>query len=74
MKSEKYFIIATTLITLIKRHFDNDKRNIVIIVKPASIMAVEKDGYIAVIPINITRGLTDKLVEKRKGAALELEK
>ena len=42
--------------------------------KPASIMAVEKDGYIAVIPINITRGLTDKLVEKRKGAALELER
>lgn len=26
------------------------------------------------VPLNITRGLTDKLVEKRKGAALELER
>lgn len=29
---------------------------------------------VAVIPLTISRGLTDKLVEKRKGAALELEK
>ena len=29
---------------------------------------------VVVIPLNISRGLTDKLVEKRKGAALELEK
>lgn len=29
---------------------------------------------VAVLPLNISRGLTDKLVEKRKGAALELEK
>lgn len=27
-----------------------------------------------VVPVTITRGLTDKLVEKRKGAALELER
>ncbi len=32
------------------------------------------DQVVAVIPLNISRGLTDKLVEKRKGAALELEK
>ena len=28
----------------------------------------------AVLPQSITRGLTDKLVERRKGAALELER
>ena len=28
----------------------------------------------SIIPVLITRGLTDKLVEKRKGAAYELER
>ena len=28
----------------------------------------------SIIPVSITRELTDKLVEKRKGAALELER
>ena len=31
-------------------------------------------GPSVVVPVTITRGLTDKLVEKRKGAALELER
>lgn len=37
-------------------------------------MATDKDPVATIVPVNITRGLTDKLVEKRKGAALELER
>ena len=33
---------------------------------------VEKDS--SPLTVSITRGLTDKLVERRKGAALELER
>ena len=34
----------------------------------------DREPLPTVVPLNITRALTDKLVEKRKGAALELEK
>ena len=34
----------------------------------------EKEPHATTIPLTINRGLTDKLVEKRKAAALELEK
>ena len=34
----------------------------------------DKDANQSIIPLNISRGLTDKLVEKRKGVALELER
>ena len=34
----------------------------------------EKEAHPTAIPLNINRGLTDKLVEKRKAAAIELER
>lgn len=34
----------------------------------------DKEVAQSIVPLNISRGLTDKLVEKRKGVALELER
>ena len=34
----------------------------------------DKDSAAPVLSVNITRGLTDKLVERRKAAALDLER
>ena len=34
----------------------------------------DRDAQAPVLPVNITRGLMDKLVEKRKSSAIELER
>lgn len=49
-----------------------NKRNEVREGHSEAVMATDRDS--SPLPASIVRGLTDKLVERRKGAALELER